>query len=106
MRLCNGAAVSPDLTMIVPRIRPYFSLLSLWDWSVTLVPSGRSSFRYVLDTTPSGVLISGALIPKSLTGVLRMMMLNPRSMSSRMVSPSVTDMTFALYSYIVCFLIC
>lgn len=52
-------------------------------------------------TRPSWVLVSGALIPARRIGVLCMTTLNPRSMSSRMVSPSVTDMTVALYSYII-----
>lgn len=94
-----GVVVSGLLYVRIPRMRPYFSVLSLIECRVSSVPGGSSSLRYVLATRPSGVFVSGLLIPARRIGVLCMTMLNPRSMSSRMVSPSVTDTTVALYSY-------
>lgn len=81
--------------------RPYFSLLvePFFVWVVTMVMCWVSHmcWRAAVAIGPSGVDISGAFMPASLHFCLVMVMLNPRSMSHSMVSPSITLMLFAVY---------
>ena len=86
--------------MRVASQRPYFSLLvePFFVWVVTMVICWVSHicWRVAAAIGPSGVDISGALIPASLNFCLVRVMLNPRSMSHSMVSPSSTLMLCAV----------
>src|SRR5678815_3392616 len=88
--------------MIVPSIRPYFSVASFRVRRITSWPTllfSASPIRAALALCPSSVGSSGASSPSRRMTHLRTHTLNPRSMSTVHVSPSWTDSTRARYSY-------